>query len=106
MVKSKKCLDFTVRKNKNNIDALLFKNPKIFIKFKNNEYEQIYIDYISKNGNIIIYNKDFEKNHLSDYVTQKRNIKRASTCLRFIYYSLDDKIKYKLYDYLTTITLI
>ena len=106
MIKKKRGIDFSVRKNKSNINSLLIRNPKIFIKLSKHNYEQIYIDNINDNGNIIIYDNKFNRRHLSDYVTLKRNIKRASTCLRYIYYSFDDKIKYKIYDYLTNITLI
>ena len=106
MIKKKRCNDFTVRKNKSNINSLLIRNPKIFIKIDKNNYEQIYIDNINDNGNIIIYDNKFNRRYLSDYITLKRNLKRASACLRFVYYSFDNKIKYKMYDYLASITII
>ena len=103
MIYKKRRSDYTVQKNKRNIEHLLNLNPKIFVKINKNEYEQIYIDYINKKGNIIMYDNKFNKRYISEYITNKRNIKRASATLRFIYYSLNDKDKYKLYDYLSNI---
>ena len=104
--KKKKATDFTVRKSKNYINSLLIRNPKIFIKIDKQNYEQIYIDNISDNGNIIIYDNEFNRRKLSDYIMIKRNLKRTSASLRYVYYSFDDENKHRIYDYLTSITLI
>ena len=94
--------DFPVRKNKKHIEFLIkYWNPKIFIKINNIKYEQIYIDYITNNGNVIIYDNKFNKRRLSDYVSDKRNLKRASAILRFVYYSFSDSTKLRLYNYLS-----
>lgn len=97
----KKNFDFTVKKSKKQLDFILSRNYKIFIKIKNGIYEQIYIDYITNNGNIIIYDNKFNKHCLSHYLTKKRDIKRTSSVLRYIYYETDNDNKIRLYDYLS-----
>jgi hypothetical protein len=106
MIYRKKNIDYTVQKNKYKIEHLLNQNPKIYIKVNKYEYEQIYIDYINRKGNIIMYDNKFNKRYISEYVTKKRKIKRASAILRYIYYSIRDSNKYKLYDYLSKNALI
>ena len=87
--------DFTVKKSKKQLDFILSRNYKIFIKIKNGMYEQIYIDYI------VIYDNKFNKHSLSHYITKKRDIKRTSSCLRYIYYETENDNKIRLYDYLS-----
>ena len=106
MISRKRNIDYTVQKNKYKIEHLLNQNPKIYIKVNKYEYEQIYIDYINHKGNIIMYDNKFNKRYISEYVTKKRKIKRASAILRYIYYSIRDSNKYKLYDYLSKKALI
>ena len=106
MISRKRNIDYTVQKNKYKIEHLLNQNPKIYIKVNKYEYEQIYIDYINHKGNIIMYDNKFYKRYISEYVTKKRKIKRASAILRYIYYSIRDSNKYKLYDYLSKNALI
>jgi|TARA_B110000977_G_C11024303_1_gene472572 hypothetical protein len=106
MISRKRNIDYTVQKNKYKIEHLLNQNPKIYIKVNKYEYEQIYIDYINHKGNIIMYDNKFNKRYISEYVTKKRKIKRASAILRYIYYSIRDSNKYKLYDYLSKNALI
>ena len=114
MISRKRSIDYTVQKNKHKIDHLLNQNPKIYIKVNKYEYEQIYIDYINSKGNIIMYDNKFNKRYISEYIAKKRNIKKASAILRYIYYSIQDGIqdsiqdgkKYKLYDYLSKNALI
>lgn len=106
MIYRKRSIDYTVQKNKYKIEHLLNKNPKIYIKVNKYEYEQIYIDYINNKGNIIMYDNKFNKRYISEYITKKRKIKKASATLRYIYYSIQDSKKYKLYDYLSKNALI
>ena len=106
MISRKRNIDYTVQKNKYKIEHLLNQNPKIYIKVNKYEYEQIYIDYINHKGNIIMYDNKFNKRYISEYVTKKRKIKRASAILRYIYDSIRDSNKYKLYDYLSKNALI
>jgi len=106
MISRKRNIDYTVQKNKYKIEHLLNQNPKIYIKVNKYEYEQIYIDYINHKGNIIMYDNKFNKRYISEYITKKRKIKRASAILRYIYYSIRDSNKYKLYDYLSKNALI
>jgi len=106
MISRKRNIDYTVQKNKYKIEHLLNQNPKIYIKVNKYEYEQIYIDYINHKGNIIMYDNKFNRRYISEYVTKKRKIKRASAILRYIYYSIRDSNKYKLYDYLSKNALI
>jgi len=103
MIEKRKKEDFTVRKNKLFIELLLNLNPKIFIKIDKNNLEQIYIDYITDNGEIIIYDNKFNKKYLANYISNKRNLKRASATLRFVYYSLYTDEKKRLYNYLDSI---
>lgn len=95
--------DFGVRTNIFHIKAFLTLNTKIYVKINNELYEQIYIDDINDNGSIIIYDNKFNRRFLSEYVSEKRNLKRASSCLRFIYYSFDDDNLNRLYNYLSNI---
>tara|TARA_B100000900_G_C20576566_1_gene715603 strand:+ start:1104 stop:1415 length:312 start_codon:yes stop_codon:yes gene_type:complete len=93
--------DFTVKKNECFINNLLELNPKIFVKIKKDKYEQIYIDEITKNGSIIMYDNKFNRRLLSKFIKDKRELKKASTILRFIYFTLNDSKKERLYDYLS-----
>ena len=95
--------DFSVRRNKKYIESLLLNNPRIFVKIDKNKYEQIYIDEITNNGTIIIYDNKFNRKHLTTYISNKRNLKKASATLRFLYYSLPgtEEIKIRIYDYLS-----
>lgn len=95
--------DFSVKTNIFHIKGFLNLNPKIFVKINNELYEQIYIDDINDNGGIIIYDNKFNRRFLSEYVSDKRNLKKASSCLRFVYYSFDDDNLHRLYDYLSNI---
>ena len=99
--------DFGVRTNIFHIKAFLTLNARIYVKINKESYEQIYIDDINDNGSIIIYDNKFNRRFLSDYISEKRNLKRASSTLRFIYYSFDNEEKlYRLYDYLSNIQYV
>ena len=98
--------DFGVRTNIFHIKVFISFNPKIYVKINNELYEQIYIDDINDNGSIIIYDNKFNRRFLSEYVSEKRNLKRTSSCLRFVYYSLNNDNLYRLYDYLSNIIYV
>ena len=95
--------DFSVKTNIFHIKGFLNLNTKIFVKINNELYEQIYIDDVNDNGGIIIYDNKFNRRILSEYVSEKRNLKRASSCLRFVYYSFGDDNLHRFYDYLSNI---